>query len=288
MPCTITANSIKSPITPTWCPGCGDFMILNALQKAFVELELVEANTVIFYGIGCSGNMADFNRAYGFHGLHGRALPNAIGAKLANHKLKIVVIAGDGDFYGEGLNHFISLARGNHDVTVIVHNNSRYSLTTGQSSPTTKKGIKTKSTPTGLVEKPFNPIASALVAEASFVARGYSTKFLDLIQLIKAGISHSGFSLIDVIQLCPSFNKKEDHPFFAERIYNLATVDHNPNDKIAAMTRAQETEKIPLGIFYQDKNSVPYHAHLSQIETQSLIDQRPNQTNINLAMAKFK
>jgi 2-oxoglutarate/2-oxoacid ferredoxin oxidoreductase subunit beta len=287
MSCTITTNSIKSPIAPTWCPGCGDFMILNALQKAFAELKLEEANTVIFYGIGCSGNMADFNQAYGFHGLHGRALPNAIGAKLANHDLKIVVIAGDGDFYGEGLNHFISLARGNHDVTVVIHNNSRYSLTTGQSSPTTKKGTKTKSTPTGLVEKPFNPIASALVAEASFVSRGYDSKLLDLIRLIKAGLSHPGFSLIDVIQFCPTFNKKENRPFFAERIYDLAAENHDSSDKMAAIIKAQETEKVPLGIFYQDKDSVPYHAYLSQLEKQSLISQRQNQTNIKVAMGKF-
>ena len=284
----ITNKSIKSPITPTWCPGCGDFMILNALQKALVELELEEANTVLFYGIGCSGNMADFNRAYGFHGLHGRALPSAIGAKLANHKLKIIIIAGDGDFYGEGLNHFISLARGNHDVTAIIHNNSRYSLTTGQSSPTTKKGTKTKSTPTGLVEKPFNPIASALVAEASFVARGYSTKFLELIQLIKAGVSHPGFSLVDVIQLCPTFNKKENHPFFAERIYDLAAEKHDASNKMAAITKAQETEKVPLGIFYQDKESMPYHAHLSQLEKKSLVDQWSAKTNIKKAIRKFR
>lgn len=287
MPC-ITPASIKSPITSTWCPGCGDFMILNALQRALVELELEEANTVIFYGIGCSGNMADFNRAYGFHGLHGRALPNAIGAKLANHNLKIVVVAGDGDFYGEGLNHFISLARGNHDLTVIVHNNSRYSLTTGQSSPTTKKGTKTKSTPTGLVEKPFNPMAAAIVAESSFVSRGYSTKFLELIQLIKAGISHPGFSLVDVIQLCPTFNKKEHHPFFAERIYDLDKTNHDSSDKIAAIIKAQEIKKVPLGIFYQDKKSVPYHAHLPQLEKKTLVKQWSAKTSIKKAIAKFK
>ena len=284
----ITTASIKSALTPTWCPGCGDFMILNSLQKAVVELELEEANVVIFYGIGCSGNMADFNRVYGFHGLHGRALPNAIAAKLVNHNLKIIIVAGDGDFYGEGLNHFISLARGNHDVSVIVHNNSRYSLTTGQSSPTTKKGTQTKSTPTGVIEKPFNPIMTALAAEASFISRGYSTKPPQLTELIKAAISHPGFALVDVIQLCPSFNKKENHPFFAERIYDLAAEKHNPEDKMAAITKAQETEKVPLGIFYQDKKSVPYHAQLSQLEKQSLIDQWSATTNIQAAMIKFK
>jgi 2-oxoglutarate/2-oxoacid ferredoxin oxidoreductase subunit beta len=284
----ITTSSIKSPIAPTWCPGCGDFMILNSLQKAVSELEIKEANLVIFYGIGCSGNMADFNYAYGFHGLHGRALPNAIGAKLVNHNLKIVIVAGDGDFYGEGLNHFISLARGNHDVTVIVHNNSRYSLTTGQSSPTTKKGTKTKSTPTGVIEKSFNPISSALAAEASFVSRGYSTKPPQLTQLVKTAIAHSGFALVDVIQLCPSFNKKENHLFFAERMYDLTDENHDSSDKIAAILKAQKADRIPLGIFYQDKKSVPYHAQLSQIENQSLIDQWSAKTNIRVAMEKFK
>ncbi len=285
---SITINSIKSPILPTWCPGCGGYMILNSLQKAIVELKLEEADTAIFYGIGCSGNMADFNRVYGFHGLHGRALPNAIGAKLANHNLKIIVIAGDGDFYGEGLNHFLSAARGNHDVTVIVHNNSRYSLTTGQSSPTTKKGTKTKSTPAGLIEEPLNPITAALVMGATFISRGYSNELLQLTQLIKAAIAHPGFSLVDVIQLCPTFNKSENQLFFSDKIYKLAEKNHDSSDKMAAMIRAQETKKIPLGIFYQDKKSVPYHAQLPQIEKKSLIKQWSDKANIEIAMAKFK
>lgn len=282
-----TTTSIKSSITPTWCPGCGDFMILNSLQRSIAELELEETSTVIFYGIGCSGNMADFNHVYGFHGLHGRALPSAIGAKLSNHKLKIILIAGDGDFYGEGLNHFISLARGNHDVTVIIHNNSRYSLTTGQSSPTTKKGVKTKSTPTGVVEKPFNPIASALAAETSFVARAYSAKLPQMTQLMKDAISHPGFALVDVIQLCPTFNKKENHPYFANLIYDLADENHNSQDKMAAIMKAQETDRMPLGIFYQDKASVPYHSHLSQLEKQSLVEQWKPTRNIEAAMVEF-
>lgn len=287
MSCKITTGSIKKALTPTWCPGCGNFMILNALQKSLVELKLNQKDTVIFYGIGCNSNMADFNRAYGFHGLHGRALPNAIGAKLANHDLKIIVIAGDGDFYGEGLNHFISLARGNHDVTVIIHDNSRYSLTTGQSSPTTKKGTQTKSTPTGLIEKPFNPILSGIAAGASFVSRTYSSKLMQMVQLIKAGLTHPGFALIDVIQLCPSFNKKENQAYFAERIYDLVDKDHDPHDKTAAMMRAQETEKIPLGLFYQDQDSRPYHTYISWLDDKTLIQQRSNQTDITAAMTHF-
>ncbi|MBT4123977.1 MAG: 2-oxoacid ferredoxin oxidoreductase, partial [Candidatus Pacebacteria bacterium] len=119
----ITLQSIQSPIASTWCPGCGNFGIIGAMKQAFVQLGIPEEDLVIIYGVGCSGNMADFNRVYGFHSLHGRAIPNAIGVKLANHKLKVIVIAGEGDTYGEGLNHLLAAARGNHDITVLVHNN---------------------------------------------------------------------------------------------------------------------------------------------------------------------
>lgn len=283
----ITTTSIKSPIAPTWCPGCGNFLILNSLQRAVAELELEEKDTAIFYGIGCSGNMADFNKVYGFHSLHGRALANAVGAKLANHNLKIIVVAGDGDFYGEGLNHFISAARGNHDVTVIVHNNERYSLTTGQTSPTSRQGTKTKSTPSGVIESPFNPIMMALTANATFVSRGYSAKLPQMVELIKEGIKHPGFALIDILQLCPSFNKEHNHPWFAQRTYDLAEQNHNSQDKQAALLKSQEAEKFPLGIFYQDQNSQPYHQQLSQLEKQTLISQWPNTINIETGMSEF-
>lgn len=283
----ITSTSIKSSIAPTWCPGCGDFLILNTLQKAIAEVELEEATTAIFYGIGCSGNMADFNKSYGFHGLHGRALASALGAKLANHDLKIIVIAGDGDMYGEGLNHFLSVARGNHDITLIIHNNERYSLTTGQSSPTTDQGTKTKSTPLGVIDESFNPIHMALAANASFVSRGYSAKIPQLLQLMKAAITHPGFALVDVMQLCPTFNKDHTHPWFAERIYDLAEQNHNPQDKMAAITRALETDKFPLGIFYQNPNSVPYHQQLPQLKAGSLISQWQPTVSIQPSLPEF-
>jgi 2-oxoglutarate/2-oxoacid ferredoxin oxidoreductase subunit beta len=277
----------QSPITPTWCPGCGDFAVLRSLQTALVNSGSDPAQTVICYGIGCSGNMADFNVSYGFHGLHGRALANAIGVKLANHDLKVVVIAGDGDAYGEGLNHLIALARGNHDVTIVIHNNSRYSLTTGQSSPTTTQGIKTKSTPQGVVENPFNPLASCLVAGASFVARGYSSQPPQLTKLIQAGLDHPGFALIDVVQLCPTFNKEQDHAWFAERVYQLDETDHDETQKNIALERALENDQIPLGIFYQDPNSKPYHSHLPQLNKMTLMGQRTNPVGIEKTLDKF-
>ncbi len=282
-----TPTSIKSSIKPTWCPGCGDFLILNSLQKALIQLKLEVENTVILYGIGCSGNMADFNTSYGLHGLHGRALANAVGTKLANHFLHVVVVAGDGDFYGEGLNHFVAAARGNHDITVIVHNNERYSLTTGQTSPTSEQGTKTKSTPDGVIEAPFNPLMIALAADARFVSRGYSAKPPQMVDIIKKAIQHPGFALVDVLQLCPSFNKEHTHPWFSQKIYDLSTQNHDSQDKQKAIIKALEKDKFGLGILYQDDNSIPYHQQLAQLKKAPLISQFPQTVDLKKAIAEF-
>ena len=268
----ITPQSINSPIKPTWCPGCGDYGIWAALRQALVQLEIPEENLVIVYGVGCSGNMADFNRVYGFHSLHGRAIPNAIGIKLANHKLKVIVMAGDGDTYGEGPNHLISVARGNHDITVVVHNNQIYGLTTGQASPTSDKNTKGKSTPAGVVETPFNPIATALSNQAGFVARGFAGQISHLKQLIIAAIQHEGFSLVDVFQPCISFNKINTPQFFQQRIYDLAQENHDATNFKQALSKSFETQRLPIGIFYQNTNSLAYHQQLDQIQQKSLVD----------------
>jgi len=282
-----TLQSLASPIAPTWCPGCGDFLIFNSLRKAIIDLQLEEKDTVIVYGIGCSGNMADFNRVYGFHGLHGRGLPVAMGIKLANHKLKVIMIGGDGDVYGEGLQHLITAARGNHDLTLIVHNNSRYSLTTGQTSPTSKKGLKTKSTPLGAIEEPLNPLAVALVSKATFVARGYSVQVPQMVELFKQAILHPGFAMVDVLQLCPTFNQEMNHPWYAQRICTLDQTNHNPQDFGQALSKALEPEKLATGIFYQDKTSVAHHAQLPQLQQASLIEQRPTQVNLQPIINSF-
>lgn len=269
---TITNQSLRSVIAPTWCPGCGDFLILGAVQQALAALQIPEENLVIFYGIGCAGNMTDFNRCYGFHSLHGRTLPNAIGAKLANHELKILCIAGDGDAYGEGVNHIISAARGNHDITLLVHNNARYSLTTGQVSPTSHKGTKAKSTPQGVIEQPVNPLLLALASDATFVARGYSSNLPLMIELIKSALNHPGFALIDMLQICPTFNQEMNHPWYTERTYTLDQT-HDKANKQQAMAKALETDKYALGIVYQDQQSVPFHAQLAQTKERSLLRQ---------------
>lgn len=284
---TITHQSINSSaLSPTWCPGCGDFLILGAVQQALSQLQISEENLVIFYGIGCAGNMADFNRCYGFHSLHGRTLPNAMGAKMANQDLKILCIAGDGDAYGEGVNHIISAARGNHDITLLVHNNSRYSLTTGQVSPTSHKGTKAKSTPQGVIEQPVNPLLLALASDATFVARGYSSNLPLMIELIKAALTHPGFALIDMLQICPTFNKEMNHPWYVERNY-LLDQTHDKTSKQQAMTKAMETDKYPLGILYQDSHSEPFHAQLTQTKEKSLLSQWSEQRDLGPSLHAF-
>ncbi|MBD3279355.1 MAG: 2-oxoacid ferredoxin oxidoreductase [Candidatus Pacebacteria bacterium] len=271
----LTIPKICQALSPTWCPGCGNFAILKSLQQAVAQLKIAYEDLVIVYGVGCSGNMADFNRVYGFHALHGRAIANAVGIKLANHRLKVIVVAGDGDTYGEGLNHFLSAARGNHDITVLVHNNQMYSLTTGQSSPTTDKGTATKTTPppTGVIEQPVNPLSLALAANAGFVARGYAGNARQLIDLVVQAVKHPGFALVDIFQPCPTFNKRNTYQWFQQRVYDLTTQKHDPQDQKAALVKAQEQEKLPIGLFYQNEKSQAYHQQLPQLKQKTLKQQ---------------
>lgn len=282
----ITKKSIKSPIKPTWCPGCGNFGILRAFYSALEELELHHEEVVIIYGVGCAPNEADFNRTYGIHSLHGREVPNAIGAKLANHDTKVIVVGGDGDLYGEGANHFLFAARGNHDITMLVHNNWRYSLTTGQASPTSPQGTVTKTSPEGLIELPFNPLQVALTVHTSFVAQGYSGNHKQLKEIIKAAIVHKGFSLVDIIQPCVTFNKVHDFNWYREHIDELS--GHDVSDWQAAFELSKsDKEKILTGIYYQDKDLPAYHEQVNQLKIKSLIKQRPEMVNIGEVIGNY-
>lgn len=242
-------------IKPTWCPGCGNFAIWLSLKNALSELNLDPKNILIFYGIGCSGNGADFIKTYGWHSLHGRSVPSAIGAKLANKNLKVIVVAGDGDSYGEGIGHFIHAIRGNTDITYIVHDNQVYGLTTGQVAPTAEHGYKSKSTPEGIVEERLNPLALAIANQASFVSRGFSGDAGHLKELFKSAISHPGFSLVDVFQPCVTFNLTNTFKWFFDRLYNLdKDSKYNKQDLSLAWQKSQEWGvKIPYGIFYQSQ-----------------------------------
>lgn len=250
---------------PTWCPGCGNFGIWAAIKNAFSQLKILPEQMAVVFGIGCSGNMNDFLWVNSLHALHGRAIPNAIGIKIANHTLPVVVIAGDGDCYGEGGNHFIHACRGNHDITVIIHDNRVYGLTTGQVAPTAIEGFKAKSTPNGAIETSLNPLALALCAQATFVSQGFAGDILHLTDLIMRAITHKGFSLVNVFQPCVTFNKQTTYAWYRERIYKLTEENHNPTDFAAALSKAFETDqKLPIGILYQiEKPS--YTNHLPQI-----------------------
>ncbi len=237
-----------------WCPGCGDFGILNAVRKAISDLNLNPKDVVVVSGIGCSGKIPHYIKTYGFEGIHGRTLPVAMGIKLVNPNIKVIVNTGDGDNYGIGLSHWIHNMRRNLDVTHITHNNHIYALTKGQASPTTYYEVKTKSTLHGNPEHALNPIALAIESGATFVARGYAGDILHLSELIKKGLEHRGYAFIDVLQPCPSMNPQMDYSYYSSRIYKLDDANHNPHDKKSAREKAWEgyetDEKIPIGIFY--------------------------------------
>jgi len=257
-------HTYKSEIKPTWCPGCGDYAVLNALQKAIHALQLEPWNVLIVSGIGCSSNLPHFLSTYGFHSIHGRAVPVASGAKLANPDLHVIITGGDGDGYGIGLGHTLHAMRRNLDVTYIVMNNQIYGLTTGQASPTSEKGMKTKSTPTvGVIENPIDPISLAISSGATFVARTFSGDVKHMAELVQRAIEHKGFSLVDCLSPCVTYNKVNTYDFFRERVYYLEKEGHDPRDVRAAFAKAIEwpmiqRERIPIGLFYENKDVPTY------------------------------
>ena len=253
VPRKLEVKDFKTDVQPDWCPGCGDFGVLNALQRACAELGIAPHELLVVSGIGCSSNLPGFLRSYGAHSLHGRALPFATGAKLANHALTVIATGGDGDGYGIGLNHLVHAMRRNINLTYVVMNNEIYGLTTGQVSPTSEHGMATKSTPGGNLEQMLNPLALALAAGCGYVARGFSGDPKHLVQLCKAGILHRGFALIDVFSPCVTFNKQNTFHWFRERVYRLEDEGHNSSDFQAAMDKALEWgARIPVGLFYQN------------------------------------
>lgn len=241
----------KSEIDPDWCPGCGDFGVLRALQIALAELGIRPEQSLVCSGIGCSSNLPGFIHAYGFHGLHGRSVPVAVGAKLANPDLTVVITGGDGDGYGIGVGHFIHAARRNIDITYIVMDNQIYGLTTGQVSPTSELDVRTKSTPEGNIEVPINPLALAMSAGATFVARGFSGEAKHLTEVLKRAILHKGFSLVDVFSPCVTYNKQNTYPWFKERVYRLEETGYDISDLNAALAKSWAWgAEIPIGVFY--------------------------------------
>ena len=245
-----TPKDYKSEVKPTWCPGCGDFGVLNAAYRGLAGLKLAPDETVVVSGIGCSSRFPHFMKTFGFHTVHGRALPVAQGLKMARPDLTVVAVGGDGDFFSIGAGHLLHAALRNIDITVVGMDNEIYGLTKGQTSPTSPQGHVTKSTPYGLLASQFNPLATVLTLNVSFVARGYSAKPKELAALIEKGIQHKGFSFIHVLSPCPTFY----HTFDAwEASVTPISADHDTTSRTQAMTLAMETEKQYIGLLYQEE-----------------------------------
>ncbi|MBF0258861.1 MAG: 2-oxoacid ferredoxin oxidoreductase [Desulfamplus sp.] len=256
-----------------WCPGCGNFLIQKAMKQAFADLDIPPEKILFVSGIGQAGKTPHFMNGNMIHCLHGRALPVATGAKIANHDLNIVVNSGDGDCYGEGGNHFLAAIRRNIDITLMVHNNQVYGLTKGQASPTSALGMVTKIQKSGVTSSPFNPLAIALAAGAGFVARGFSGEPEKLTGLIKQAMNYRGLALIDILQPCVSFNKINTNQWYKDRVYDIDTTAHDVSDLAAAIGLSLEWgEKIPTGVLYE-KETVPFHKRIGVLQDKSLISQ---------------
>ena len=244
---------LKGKVDPDWCPGCGDFGVLAAVQKALVELQIPNHSVATVSGIGCSSNFPGFINTYGMHTLHGSSLPVASGLKMANHDLTVLVTGGDGDGFGIGVGHFVHAMRRNINLTYMVLDNQIYGLTTGQTSPTSRIGMKTKSSPYGNMDTPVNPLTLALSAGATFVGRGFSGEQKHLTELIKQAIQHKGFSFLDIFSPCVTYNKDNTFQWFRPRVKKLEEdAAYDSTNWIGAMERAtQWGEIIPIGKFYE-------------------------------------
>jgi len=268
----------------TWCSGCTNFAVLRAVKEAISELRLAK-NTSIVTGIGCHAKIYDYLNLRAFYGLHGRVLPIAFGVKLGNPDLNVIGFGGDGDTYAEGMEHFVHNCRYNADLTMLVHNNQVFSLTTGQFTPTTEKGFKGASSPLGVNEIPLNPLVLALAAGATFVARGYALETSHLKELIKQAISHKGFAFIDILQPCIMYHK-HSIPFLNRNVYKISQ-SHKKEHFGQAMEKAREWDysyekdsKVPIGVFYQSDRS-SFQTQWTQLKRPwHEIDRKINLSNI--------
>ncbi|MHB1435397.1 MAG: thiamine pyrophosphate-dependent enzyme [Thermoplasmata archaeon] len=264
----------RSDTKPTWCPGCGDYGVVAAVEMAVKKLGLPSHEVVIVSGIGCSSNLPHFLSSYGFHSIHGRALPVAEGIRWANHHLTVIGTGGDGDGFGIGVGHFVHAMRRNVKLTYVTMDNQIYGLTTGQASPTSMMGQKTKSTPRGVIENPIDPITLALASGATYVARGFSGDVKHLADLVANGIRHRGFAFVDVMSPCVTYNKINTFDFFRQRVYKLESSGHDPTNIVTAWQRALEWgEKIPIGLFY--KADRPTYEELEEVLLQGPLVHQP-------------
>ena len=253
-------NSYKSNDEIAWCPGCGNFSILQGIKESLLELGLHPHEVVMVSGIGQAAKTPHYLKANVFNGLHGRALPPAQAIKMVNKNLKVIVTSGDGDAYGEGGNHFIHNIRRNVDIVQLVHNNQIYGLTKGQGSPTTSRGHLTSMQFEGTYLDPLNPLSIAISAGATFVARSFSGDKEHLKEMIKSAVNHKGYALVEILQPCVVFNKVNTYKWYKDRVYKLDE-NYNPQDRSEAFKKAEEFGDggIPIGILYLQENKPTYH-----------------------------
>ena len=283
----LKTSDFKTDVFVDWCPGCGNFGILAALQMALAELGLEPHRVVLVSGIGCSGKPPHFVKTYGVHTLHGRTLPFAQGIKVANPELEVIAMGGDGDGLGIGAGHFVNAGRRNVDMTYLIHDNAVYGLTKGQASPTLKLGLKTKSLPKPNINEAVNPIALALMAGYTFVARAYAYDTKHLKEIIKQAIKHKGLAFVDILQPCPTYNDINTKEWYAgedridsqtgksqSRLYKLDEIGFDPlvhdsaeelSKKMAAIVKAQEwDDRIPIGVFYKNELTPTFQERISK------------------------
>lgn len=278
-----TFKDFRNNVKPNWCPGCGDFSVQAAIQRAAANVGLEPEELAVISGIGCSGRISGYINSYGFHGIHGRALPIAQGVKMANRNLTVIASGGDGDGFAIGTNHTIHAMRRNIDITYIVMDNQIYGLTKGQTSPRSQLGFKTKSTPQGSIESPLNVMELAISSGAGFVAQSFSSDLKELTSLIEQGIKHKGFSLINVFSPCVTFNKINTYDWFKENLTSLSTIEgYNPEDRMQAMNTLMKYDGLVTGLIYQNKEKPSYESLVKGFKEEPLAYQ-----NIELEEGQF-
>lgn len=271
--------------TPAWCPGCGNFGILEAFKRAMLDLEIKPHEFLIVSGIGQAGKFPHYLKCNTFNGLHGRTLPVATGIRLANHGMLVFAVAGDGDCYGEGGNHLIHTIRRNVNIKLLVHNNQVYGLTKGQASPTSLEGMVTKVQTYGVISEPLNPVSLAISLDCSFVARAFAGDVDHLKEIIKEAVRHRGFCLIDILQPCVTFNKINTYEWYRQRVYKL-TEDYNPGDRYLAFQKSLEWgDRIPTGIIY--KHERPIFEERIPVLKDGPVVKRPPLIDIKPLMERF-
>ncbi|HHP1261885.1 TPA: 2-oxoacid:ferredoxin oxidoreductase subunit beta [Staphylococcus argenteus] len=266
-----TFKDFRNNVKPNWCPGCGDFSVQAAIQKAAANIGLEPEEVAIITGIGCSGRLSGYINSYGVHSIHGRALPLAQGVKMANKDLTVIASGGDGDGYAIGMGHTIHALRRNMNMTYIVMDNQIYGLTKGQTSPSSAMGFVTKTTPKGNIEKNVAPLELALSSGATFVAQGFSSDIKGLTKLIEDAINHDGFSFVNVFSPCVTYNKINTYDWFKEHLINVDDIEnYDSEDKQLAIKTVIEHESLVTGIVYQDKETPSYESQIKELDDMPL------------------